>query len=237
MPNDGVVPTPAPNPAEGFQSLLAQHKQDGVAVASKLYDENYQLRQKNRELADKQPKDGTVILTSDEAKEWDVLKGLNMKASDVKKAIERASELEKQNKELASMESLREIADLGLEGSKLKLSVLKDQLSVKYPDAKITFQTVKDKDGKEAKVAFIQKTDKDAVTPFADFAKADLADYLPALKVTAEANQPAPLGNTQDPPAAGSSGTVFDRIRESVKEASKGNAPIDLNARFNRAAA
>lgn len=238
MPNDAPGTAPAPNPAEGFNALLAQHNQNGVAVASKLYDENYQYRQQIRELKDKQPKEGSIVLTADEAKEWETLKTLNMKATDVKKAVDRASELEKQNKELASMEALRELADIGLDGSKLKLSVLKDQLGLKYPDAKITFTTTKDKDGKEVKVASIQKTDKDAVQSFAEFAKAELADYLPALKVSPEANTPIAPGNTQDPPASGGTSSFFDRLKSDLEGERKAAAApkVDIDARFGRPA-
>src|SRR5690606_34769461 len=134
-----------------------------------------------------------------------------------KTAVEKVGTLEKENRELASMENLREIADLGLDGSKLKLSVLKDQLA-KFPEAVISFKTEKDANGKEAKVAYIKNTEKDSETKFADFAKAELADYLPSLKVSNEAApQSFTPGNGPDPAPSGGSMSVFDRIREDVK--------------------
>jgi hypothetical protein len=235
MPDNDPNTLP-PNPAESYQRLLEQHKNDANAVALKLFGENYDLRTRNRELMEKQPKDGGVVLSADDAKEWNAFKALNVKASDAKKQIEAAATLEKQNKELAAMENLREIADLGLDGSKLKISVLKDQLSGKYPDAAITFKTEKDKDGKEAKVAYIQKTDKDAVQPFAEFANSELTDYLPSLKVTPEANTPVPPGNTGDPKPQNAASSLFDRIREDVTKKSEATKPADIDARFGRAA-
>lgn len=237
MPND-LVPTPAPapaDPAQAFQNALNKKNGDGIALASQLFDENFTYRQKIRDLETRLPKDGNVVLSVDDAKEWEAFKQLNVKAVDAKKAIESVTTLEKANKELASMESLRELADIGIDGSKLKLSVLKDQLSAKYPDAKITFKTEKDKDGNEAKVAYFQKTDKDAVTKFSEFANAELADYLPALKVSAEANQPVPPGNTGDPSPTGGGSNVFERIRGDVKKQGEGNKPVDIDARFGRA--
>lgn len=64
------------------------------------------------------------------------------------------------------MENLREIADLGHEGSKFKLSVVKDLLSGKFPDAVISFKTEKDAARKERKVAYIKKTADTAETKF-----------------------------------------------------------------------
>jgi phage terminase large subunit len=238
-PNTNPSNPPA-DPAAAFQRLLDQHKNDGIAVASKLFDENFRYRGEIRELKKKVPGEGSVVLTGDDAKAWDAFKAFNQKPEDVKKAIDRVAELENENRELASMENLREIADIGLEGSKLKLSVLKDQLA-KFPEAVISFKTEKDADGKEAKVAYVKKTEKDSETKFADFAKADLADYLPSLKVSNEANQqPFTPGNGPDPKPTGGSTSVFDRIREDAKarnEAAKPVPGLDIDSRFNRPAA
>jgi hypothetical protein len=224
------------DPAAAFQRLLDQHKNDGVGVASKLFDENYQLRTKLREAKEKLPKEGEVVLSVDDAKEWDAFRALNVKAADAKKAIESVPKLEKQNKELAAMEGFRELADIGLDGSKLKLPVLKDQLTTKFPDAVLSFRTEKDKDGKEQRVAYIKKSDKDSETSFADFASKELADYLPALKVTSGTPSSVDPGNTADPAPQGNSASVFDRIRDAVKKDGEGNKPADLNARFGRPA-
>jgi hypothetical protein len=227
------------DPATAFQRLLEQNKQDALAVASKLFDENFEYRRKNRELKAKIPAEGSVVLSGDDAKAWDTFKSLNMKAEDVKAAIEKVGQLEKENKELAGMENLRELADIGLDGSKLKLNVLKDQLSLKFPDAVISFKTEKGGDGKEAKVAYIKKSADAAETKFEDFAKAELTDYLPSLKVSSEATPPAP-GNGPDPKPNNTSATVFDRIREEAKSKGEVDKPapgLDINARFGRPAA
>jgi hypothetical protein len=228
------------DPAAAFQRLLDQNKNDGLAVASKLFDENFQLRTKNRDLSAKLPKDGAVVLTDDDAKEWNAFKALNVKAADAKKAVESIPALEKQNKELSGMESLRELADLGLDGSKLKLSVLKEQLASKFPDAEIAFRTEKDKDGKEAKVAYLKKDKDSKEQSFTEFANAELVDYLPSLKVSTEAQQQPYTGNTPDPKPNNTATSVFDRIRDEQKtknEVAKPQPGMDLNSRFGRPAA
>jgi anthranilate/para-aminobenzoate synthase component I len=230
MPDE---PNNTPDPAQAFQGLLAKHNNDATAVASKLFDENFQLRTKNRELSQKIPGDGTVTLTADEAKQWNAFKDLGQEPKDIKKALAQLPDLEKQNKELAGMETYRELADLGLDGSKLKLSVLKDQLA-RFPDAVIRFDKQTDKDGNESKVAFIKTTADGTESSFTDFAAQNLSDYLPALKVTAEQAPPIP-GNTQDPKPQGGVASVFDRAREAGKALSTQVKP-NIDAVFGRSA-
>lgn len=233
-------PTPPINdPATGFQNLLAKKNNDAMALASQLFDENFQLRTKNRDLADKLPKDGSLVLTAEEAKEHNKLKTFltdsKLEFKTLKEMVEKFPELEKSNKDLAGMETYRELADIGLDGSKLKLSVLKDQLG-KFPDAVIRFDKQKDKDGNESKVAFIKTTTDGTELSFTDFAAQNLSDYLPALKVTAE-QQPLQPGNTHDPKPNGATGGIFDRIRESVRSEDKAKAvPTNIDARFGKAA-
>lgn len=236
MPDPVPTPTPPPDPTQAFQSLLSKHNNDATALAAKLFDENYAYREQIRGFKDKAPKEGDVVLAGDDAKEWTAFKALDLKAGDLKKSLDRLPDLEKQNKELAGMENLREVSELGLEGSKMKTSVLKDLLASKFPDAVITFKTEKDKDGKEAKVAFIQKTDKDPVTSFAEFAKAEFSDYLPSLTLSHEANPPVPPGSTHDPKPQGGAISIFDQIREDAKKT--GEAPqASIDDRFGRASA
>jgi hypothetical protein len=235
MPDDPNA-APISDPTTAFQNLLKKKDGDALSLASQLFDENFQLREQKREMKGELPKDGDITLTGDDAKEWEAFKALNVKAADAKKAIETLPTLEKQNKELAGMEHLREIADLGIDGSKLNLNVLKDQLA-RFPDAVISFKTEKDKDGNEAKVAYIKAKADAAETAFSQFATDNLADYLPSLKVSTEANTPAPNGNTPDPKPKGGAATLFDRIRENVKNESEAAAkPSDMDSRFGRSA-
>lgn len=243
-------PAPAPAPAggnpyglpeqaaAGFQTMLTKMNNDAIAVAAHLYDDNYRQRVQIRELSAKMP-EGSIVLTAEQAKDWQIYAALNMKAADVKKAIESVATLEQANRELSTLETLRTVADLGLDGSKLDVDVLADQLKLKYPEAKITFQEIKvEGQDKPAKVAYIQKTDKDPVTKFEDFAKADLAKYLPALKVSSEANNDASTvapGNTGDPAPHNTASSLFDNIRNEVAETQKTGSPVNaLEARFGR---
>lgn len=228
-------PTPQPNPAAAFQALLEKNNNDGIRLASTLFDENFQLREKNRELRSLAPAEGSLVLSAEDAKKYQAYIALGIDAAEIKKKIDLVEVLEQKNKELSSMEALREVADIGLDGSKLKLSVLKDQLG-RFPDAQISFKTEKDAEGKEAKVAYIKPSDKESETSFTDFAKANLADYIPALKVNAESD-PAVPGNGPGPKPQGGSTNVFEGIRAAAKAAAEkqGQTP-DLDSAFGRAA-
>lgn len=228
---------PTPNPAETLQKLLAQKNNDAMALASQLFDENFQLREKNREIKAKLPGDGTLTLSAEEAKEYNKIKTFltdsKLDLKSIKEMAEKVPTLEKQNKELAGMETMRDLAEVGLEGSKLNLNVLKDQLQ-KFPDAQVTFKTEKDKDGNEAKVAYIRTAPDATEVSFTDFAKEKFADYLPALKVSAEA-PPVKPGHGPDPSPNGGTATLFDRIRTQAKEAQV-QPKVDIDARFGKAA-
>ena len=140
-PNYGGFQLPAPA-AAGFQAMLNKNNNDAIAVAAKLYDDNFQQREQIRQLTGKVP-EGGLVLTPDQAKDWAVYQALNMKAADVKKAIESVATLEQTNRELSTLETLRTVADLGLDGSKLDVDVLADQLKLKFPDAKFTFRRLR----------------------------------------------------------------------------------------------
>jgi hypothetical protein len=227
------------NPAAAFQRLLERNNNDGIKLASTLFDENFQYRQTIRTLKEAQPKDGSVILSPEDAKKWKAYNDLGQEPKDIKKALDEFPTLQKTNKELSAMEHIRDLADIGLDGQKLKVSVLKDQILTKFPDAEFRFATEKDKDGKEVRNAYIKPTTDGQETTFSDFAAQNLSDYLPALKVTAE-QTPAPIGMTPDPKPAGGANSVFDQIRNEVKskqeEAVKANS-VSIASRFGRAEA
>ena len=223
------------DPAAAFQRLLDQHKQDALSVASKLFDENFEYRRKNREMKEKLPAEGSVVLTGDDVKAWEVFKGLNMKPDEVKAAIEKVTKLESENRELAAMETLREIADIGLDGSKLKLSVLKDQIG-RFPEASITIKEEKTADGKAVRNVYIKSANDAAEVPFADFAKDKLADYLPSLKVSDEAQtqQQNFTGSVKDPNPQGGPASFFDKLRSSLKEEAKTTPQRSVAEAFGR---
>lgn len=219
-----------PNPVEAFQHLLGKYNNDGVKLASQLFDENYQYRNQIRELKDKTPKDGALVLTADEAKQWNAFKDLGQEPKEIKKSLDKLPDLEKENATLAKRDKLREVETLGYD-----LEVLEDRMSA-FPNAEITVKKIKDeKDAtKEVKTPFVTLDGKESSLD--DFAKENFAKFLPVLKVSTEA-QPPTNGNTLDPkPSSDTKTGFFDRIREAVKTDTA--APkVDIDARFGKSAA
>jgi hypothetical protein len=180
-----------PNPVEAFQNLLGKYNNDGVKLASQLFDENYQYRNQIRDLKATAPKEGTVTLNADEAKLWKAYQDLGVEPEKIKESLERVPVLETENSKLTKRDKLREIETLGYD-----LEVLEDRMSA-FPNAEITVKKSKDaKDAtKEVKTPYVTLDGKESSLD--DFAQANFAKFLPVLKVNAE--QPIRTGSTPDP--------------------------------------
>lgn len=194
---------------------------------SVLGQEAKEYRIRIRDLKAKLPKEDAIVLTESDAREFnDYKKLLTDSALDfkqVKERIERFPELETNVKELARAESERDAA--GAAG--FKLSTFK-KLMREFPDAEFEIKTQKDKDNREAKVAFIRNDGKESSLD--EFAKDNFADFLPALKQ--EPDTPIKAGNTSDPTPAGQNAatSLFDQIRARAA-AEKRDAPVPMSLR------
>lgn len=203
MADDANNPQPQANPAESFQKLLDKYNNDGVKLASQLFDENFQYRNTIRELKAKEPKDGETLISADDAKTLNAFKQfsddaeLDLKA--IKEAVAKVPNLEAENTRLEKRDRLRDVAATGWD-----LEVLEEKL-VAFPDATLTVKTEKDKTDatKETSVPYITTDGKES--SLEDFVKEKFPKYLPILKVDAAAKTPEPAktGNTADPPPTG----------------------------------
>lgn len=226
-----------PNPAEAFQNLLQKHNNDGVKLASQLFDENFQYRQQLRELKQTQPKDGAIVLSAEEAKDYGKFKSLlteqKLDLKQVREIIEKHPELERQNRQLSNTETIYELSEIGLDGSRLNRKVLKEQVFEKFPDAQVAFKTEKDKDGREQKVAYITHEGKES--SFNEFAKEKLPDYISALKVEPTQTAPKPGASYDPKPAGNALGSLAERMRAKAEALGK-QSPRSLDEVFGRAA-
>jgi hypothetical protein len=110
---EGDNPQGGADKIEGLQKLLAKKDGDAMAVAALLFSENYDLREKNHQMKDKLPAEGSVVITKDEATQFEAFKALNIKPEDVKKLQDGGAELTKEVAQLKKEKSLREVADAG----------------------------------------------------------------------------------------------------------------------------
>jgi hypothetical protein len=213
------------NPAEAYQKLLDRHDNNAGQLALKLFGENYDLRESNRQLKQQVPADGNVVLSAEDAKKWKAFQDLGKEVKDIKSALEKLPALETENQKLSKRDNLRAVAALGYD-----FDVLEEQLG-KFPNHELATKKIKNDKGEEVSAPYITIDGKESSLD--DFAKENFAKYLPVLKVNTE-TQPAPKGNGYDPKPSGNAGGFFDRIRESVKEKADAAPKVDINARFGK---
>lgn len=166
-----------------FQRLLDRYKNDAMALAEKLFSENYEYRGKIRQLEQqvtdvtgKVPADGAVVLTGEDATAWNTYKALG-KPDEIKQGLEERTRLQGKLTEQERSNLLRSVA----ETAGYKASVLTNLDRIAKAEGKTLAFDVRDVtiDGKAAKVAYVKDGDKE--TALADYAATNWSDFLPAL--------------------------------------------------------
>lgn len=160
----------------GMRALLDKHKGDAMAVVGILYNENYSLRESNRQLKARQAPEGATVLTGEDAQSWATYQALG-KPADLKTAVEERTQLQGK---LAGMEretTLRSVA----EAAGYKPTVLANLDRIAKAEGKTLTFDVREtqQDGKPVKVAYVKDGDKEL--SISDYANANWADFLPAL--------------------------------------------------------
>lgn len=175
-------PSQGADPTQAFQSRLTKMNGDAMAFATQLFDENFQLREAKRQLGEqiaalqvKVPVDGAIVLSGDDAKAYEAYKALGT-PKELKDRIDAYPTLEDENKGLKLRDSLREVADVGFGGTKLRFSVLEDR--VKASGGTLQFVVKEGRDKRKA--AYVKDGDKE--TPLEEYAEKNWADYMPSLK-------------------------------------------------------
>jgi hypothetical protein len=174
------VESPAtPDLGKGADALVAKHG-DPTSALRVLMAENYDYRDKLRDLKAKLPADGSVVLAGDDAKAYARYKALG-DPKDLEKAVTERDHFREEADGFRREKLHGEAAKLhGFKSSVLSRLVTTDGLELVILDGK-------DKVGKPAKSAHV-KGEGDKTTPLADYAKANWGDFLPALQL---AEQPS----------------------------------------------
>ena len=124
-------------------------------------------------------------LTKGEAERWEAFKALGKKPDELKQALQSSEELTTRIATLKRKDVLRDVADVGFGGSKLKLSVL-EGLDGKAGVSEYKLKEEKDKQGNTHKVAYVVVEGKES--PLEQFATENWSDYLFALKAEQPGN-------------------------------------------------
>lgn len=171
------------NPDEGLRSLLDKYKNDALGLATSLYDQTYQLREKNREvrieieeLKKKLPGDDAVLLTKADVERWEAYKKLG-KVEDLKSIITDRDTLKAENAKAQRKELLRKVAEAEGFDPDVLAELATDSLNFEIKE-------IKDKEGKDIKQAMVivKDGDKQETKPLADYASEKWAKFMLALK-------------------------------------------------------
>jgi hypothetical protein len=198
------------------QALIARHNNDLMRVIDHLYGDNFSLREKNRtlkeqvkDLGEKAPKDGAVVLTKAEADLLESYKALG----DIETLKTAQSERDQFKGELGALRKdgiLRDVAEV----SSFKFPVLKTLSENKAlnGETELEFEIKEvEKDGQRKKVAFVKNGPSTGsgqasgeAKPLADYATEKWADFLPSLQAQPQPQTngvPYPSQTTGGPPA------------------------------------
>lgn len=192
--NPPPTPTPAPAPStdkgadltKALEGLLAKHGDPNAALRV-LLSENYEAREKNRELKAKVPAADALVLDAEKAKLFASYQALGS-PEDIKGGL---TERDEYKTKVTAHERAAEIATVA------KLAEFDPEvLTTLAGDLQFSVEDAKDKAGKPIKVPHVKDGDK--TVPLADYAKSRWEKFLPSLKPTATK---APAGGS--PPVNG----------------------------------
>lgn len=198
-PDPGVpAPAPVPAPTDDLKTLLAQHKNDAVALAATLYTEISGLRSRV-------PAAGSVVLDAAQATAWTAYQALG--TPDL--LTTQLKERETFSGELSGLKREKQISDVaGIAG--YKASVLQQ-----LPGAdKLTFEVRESTvDGKPVKSVIVK--DGTTETALDAYAKSHWADFLPSLvATTAPVPKPGTTFPAQNPGGTPPASTLEDYAKQ-----------------------
>jgi hypothetical protein len=224
MPDDN----PQGGEQEAIQKLLDKHKGDAMALALQLFSENFQLREKNRDLKKQIPAEGSVTVSKADHDKLEAYKTLG-KPDELKTRLDGHATLETENAELKRDGVLRDIAgELGW-----KVSVLKDRDKASGGSLEYLFREEGEGD-KKKRVPYV-KTEQGEVS-LEKYASDSWGDYLTALK--AEGSSAEPKRGLERSPRPAGGDNIFEATRKGELARQEAAAkPQTLRERFRGATA
>jgi hypothetical protein len=184
-----------PQPQGGGQdwqqslSNLIRREGGADATAQLLFQENREHRQRIRELEQRVPGEGAVVLSGDQAAAWQTYQGLGA-PTDVQQRLTAAEQAQQELAGLRRAEQIRGVAEAaGYRPTVLER--LAEGLTLELREEQV--------EGQAARVPYVV-TGENQAQPLTDYAQQHWADFLPALQAQ-PVGQPAqaPQGGVQYP--------------------------------------
>jgi hypothetical protein len=154
------------------------------ATAQLLFQENREHRQRIRELEQRVPGEGAVVLSGDQAAAWQTYQGLGA-PTDVQQRLTAAEQAQQELAGLRRAEQIRGVAEAaGYRPTVLER--LAEGLTLELREEQV--------EGQAARVPYVvtKSEQGEQRTPLADYAQQHWADFLPAL--SAQQQQQPPQG-------------------------------------------
>jgi hypothetical protein len=179
-----------PQPQGGGQdwqqalSNLIRREGGADATAQLLFQENREHRQRIRELEQRVPGEGAVVLSGDQAQAWQTYQGLGA-PTDVQQRLTAAEQAQQELSGLRRAEQVRSVAEAaGYRPTVLER--LAEGLTLELREEQ--------RDGQTARVPYVvtKSEQGEQRTPLAEYAQTHWADFLPAL--SAQQRQQPPQG-------------------------------------------
>jgi hypothetical protein len=172
-----------------------------------ILDKNFKLRRKNAELADRvaqleaqRPKDGTVVLSKEDAAEYDAFKKLNLKAADLQTIVKEHGELKLKVAERDAEELYVDVADaMGFDNLPAFMRFMeREKLHVEFKD-------VQERDEDSGKMVTVKvpmvrpkADDKAQLEPLAGYVEREVPEFIDIFQMA-----PDEEGGEEDSVAAG----------------------------------
>lgn len=214
---------------------LRKHDGDALALAAELTAENADLNRQLSAAKGQKPKEGSLLLTPEQATQWNAFLELGKpedvitahkayvahgKPDEIKTKLEAHEALTTEHATLKKTEQLRQVADSGINGKKLKVSVLQTLdgqaggLTYEERDVSIT------KDGKtttEKAWHVKDKNNNNKWVPLSEYSDTHWKDFGPALLAEESADKGTRvIGSTPDDKSK-ATGNIYDDIRKQAK--------------------
>lgn len=171
------------SPSRSFQRLLERNNNDATQLATRLFDDNYQARQRirqleaqYRELQGKLPGEGSIVLHGEEAQAWQTYRGLGT-PDEVKQGLDQRAEYAQRLTGMERQTLLQQVAEQA--GYKPGVLAQLDRMA-KAQGKDLVFEVREvASEGRQVATPFVK--DGEAERPLTEYAAQEWADFLPAL--------------------------------------------------------
>jgi hypothetical protein len=180
------------------------------ATAQLLFQENREHRQRIRELEQRVPGEGAVVLTGDQAAAWQAYQGLGA-PNDVQQRLTAAEQAQQELSGLRRAEQVRSVA----EAAGYRPTVL-ERLA-----EGLEFEVREEqRDGQTARVPYVVSGEGHA-EPLTSYAQQHWADFLPALSAQQQQQAPQGGGVTYPPQQGGGRPAPGDPVRAFIQQSNE----------------